>query len=100
MEKYLAYFDKDEELFNFGTSRAWVITNHVTGGYEDGKPIGKWNHWFRAQSLSYLINLQNSAMRVAEQRGIENPNTIKEYYRGQWIVDRKVLKRGKETNLE
>jgi hypothetical protein len=93
VEKYLIIFDKDQKLFSFGKSRAWVIVNYITGGYKDGKPVGKWNHWFRAQSLSYLINLQNSMLRVAEQRGIENPNTIKSYYRGQWTVDKEVLKR-------
>ena len=83
VEKYLEYLRKSDKLFPFGTSRAWVIVNHITG---------KWNHWFRAQSLSYQVNLLGSALRVAQQRGIKNPTTIAHYYRGEWLVDKDKLK--------
>lgn len=83
VENYLIYLSRKKKLFKFSTSRAWTITNHITG---------KWNHYFRAQSLSYQVNLIGSALRVARQRGIANPTTIAHYYRGEWLVDKdKVL---------
>jgi len=84
VEEYLEYLKKGEKLFPFGTSRAWVIVNHITG---------KWNHYFRAQSLSYQVNRIGSAMRVAKQRGVENPTTIAHYYKGNWLVDKEELKK-------
>ncbi|MCK4474537.1 hypothetical protein KAU30_01735 [Candidatus Bathyarchaeota archaeon] len=94
VEKYLTCLKKKDKLFSFGESRAWVITNYITGGYDDeGNLIGKWNHWFRAQSLSYQVNLLGSALRVAKQRGVKNPTTIAHYYRGEWIVDKDQLKK-------
>lgn len=83
VEEYLVYLRKGEKLFPFKESRAWVITNHITG---------KWNHYFRAHSLSYQVNKIGSALHVAKQRGIENPTTIAHYYRGDWIVDKEKLK--------
>jgi integrase len=76
VEEYLRYLHGDKKLFNFGTSRAWVIVNHITG---------KWNHYFRAQSLSFLVNVIRSALKVAKQRGVENPTTIAHYYKGDWL---------------
>lgn len=93
VEDYLEYLDEDNKLFTFGESRAWVIVNYVTGAYDkEGNLVGKWNHWFRAQSLSYLVNLLGSATRVAKQRGVENPTTIAHYYRGEWTIDKERLK--------
>jgi integrase len=85
VEEYLGYLHGDKKLFNFGTSRAWVIVNHITG---------KWNHYFRAQSLSFLINVIGSAIKVAKQRGVENPTTIAHYYKGDWLASIEDLLRG------
>ena len=86
VEDYLSYLsgEPDEtKLFPFGQSRTWVIVNHYTGGYDkDGDLVGKWCHWFRSQSLSYNVNLIGSELRVAKQRGIENPQTIAHYQKG------------------
>jgi len=84
VEDYLKYLKRNAKLFTFGEHRAWVIINYITG---------QWCHWFRAQSLSYQVNLIGSALRVARQRGVENPTTIAHYYRGQWLVDKEALKK-------
>lgn len=93
VEEYLEILKPHEKLFEFKESRAWVIINHITGGYDEkGELVGLWNHWFRGASLSYWVNKLGSATRVAKQRGIENPKTIEHYYRGDWTVDKEKMK--------
>ena len=85
VEDYLEYLDQDEQLFTFGESRAWTIVNYITG---------KWNHWFRAQSLSFQVNLLRSTIAVAKQRGISNPSTIEHYYVSDWKQFKDEFKKG------
>ncbi len=82
VERYLEILNRDK-LFSFGTARAWQIINYITGGKEDSKK-GLWNHWFRAQSLSFLVNKLRSTTIVAKDRGISNPATIEHYYVSTW----------------
>jgi len=65
----------DDLLFKFGRIRAWQIVNHCTG---------RWNHWFRAMSLSWFANLIRNPYAVAQMLGIENVNTIMWYFTGTW----------------
>lgn len=83
VEEYLSSVGEGKKLFPFGTARAWQIINTITGGGEDSKE-GLWNHWFRAQSLSYQVNLLRSTTIVAKDRGIANPKTIEHYYVSTW----------------
>lgn len=93
VEKYLSILDKkDDKLFKFGTSRAWDIINYITGGGQGNRENGLWCQWFRAQSLSYNINLLRSATIVAKQKGIDNPSTIAHYYRGDWVATKDEMK--------
>lgn len=73
-----------ERLFPFGTKRAWAITKHITG---------KWNHYFRSQRISDMMNRQDipSSDRVAKIVGIKNPQTIAHYYKGSWKEAREEL---------
>jgi len=91
VEDYLRYLSPKKKLFKFGTSRGYVITNYITG---------KWNHYFRAQSLSFQVNLIGSAMRVAKQRGIANATTISHYYRGEWLVDKDKVLEGRNQEAK
>jgi len=81
---YLELLPQGERLFNFGRSRALAIVKHLTG---------RFCHWFRAQSLSYQVNLLRSTVAVAQQRGVENPSTLAHYYRGNWRQFRAELKK-------
>lgn len=93
IEDYLKLLrGKDTKLFPFGDSRAWVIINHITGGKAGDKSGGKWNHWFRAMSFSYQVNLIRSDIKVAKTRGIANPDTLRHYHRGNWESDMELLK--------
>jgi hypothetical protein len=49
-------------------------------------------HLFRAQSLSYQVNLIRSTLAVARQREVENPVTLMKYYRGDWKLFKDELK--------
>lgn len=73
----------DEPLFKFSRARAWAIIRTMTAG-PDTEGKGWFCHWFRAQSLSYHVNLIRSTVAVASQRGVENPATLMKYYRGDW----------------
>lgn len=75
---------ESERLFTFGPARALVITKATTG---------KWNHYFRSQRLSHLINLIRSTDATAKIVGIKNPGTIAHYYKGTWREFREELSR-------
>jgi len=92
VEMYLSILDKNEKLFKFGTSRAWDIINTITGGGQGQRDKGLFPHWFRAQSLSYNINLLRSAVVVSKQKGVKNPQTIAHYYRGDWLATQEEMK--------
>lgn len=80
---YLKLIAPDEKLFSFGRQRAWAIIRHITNDPENPNP-GWFCHWFRAQSLSYQVQLIRSTTSVAKQRGIENPSTLRHYDQGDW----------------
>jgi len=92
IEEYLACLRKNDRLFHFKASRAWQIVFHCSGGYMDEVLIGKWNHWFRSQSLSYFVRMIRNATAVAKTRGIENVQTISHYYKGDWLSNIKEIK--------
>jgi len=75
---------ESERLFPFGTKRAWAITKTITG---------KWNHYFRSQRISDMMNRQGipSSDKVAKIVGIDNPQTISHYYKGTWKEAREEL---------
>ena len=74
-----------KKLFpGIGRITAWRRIEHLTG---------KWPHWFRAQRLSYLMNLIKSETIVAKMLGIKNPGTITHYYKGEWGMWRSTLQR-------
>lgn len=79
---YVKLLEPDEKLFKFSRARAWAIIRCITASPDE--PKGYWCHWFRAQSLSYMVNLIRSTVAVARQRGVENPATLAHYYRGDW----------------
>lgn len=92
VEAYLAFIDDEERLFKFSRARAFQITRHITSDPENQQP-GKWNHWFRAQSLSYQVNLLRSTILVASDRGVKNPQTLAHYYTGQWKEHKEEMKK-------
>lgn len=92
VEDYLELLESDDKLFRFSRARAWAIIRHITRRPDDPNP-GYWCHWFRAQSLSYQVNLIRSTVAVAKQRGVENPATLAHYYTGDWELFREELKK-------
>jgi len=92
VEDYLELLDPEEKLFKFSRARAWAIIRYITKK-PNGSAKGYWCHWFRAQSLSYQVNLIRSTIAVAKQRGVENPATLAHYYTGDWELFRDELKR-------
>ena len=72
---YIELLDQDDRLFKFSRARGWAIIRHMTG---------QWPHWFRAQSSCYHVNLIQSTIAEAKQRGVENLATFTHYYRGDW----------------
>jgi len=92
VEDYLELLEPDEQLFKFSRARAWAIIRHITKKPGAVGP-GYWCHWFRAQSLSYHVNLIRSTIAVAKQRGVENPATLAHYYTGDWELFKDELKR-------
>jgi hypothetical protein len=63
----------------------------ILASIHSSKP-GWFCHWFRAQSLSYQVNLIRSTVAVARQRGVENPVILMKYYRGDWKLFKDELK--------
>jgi hypothetical protein len=93
VETYLGLLEEnDAKLFSFGEGRAWSIIDCITND-PDTEERGVWNHWFRAQSLSYHVNLLRSTIVVAKTRGIENPQTLAHYYTGEWRQHKEDLKK-------
>lgn len=92
VEDYLELLGPEDKLFRFSRARAWAIIRHITK-LPGAKQPGMWCHWFRAQSLSYQVNLLRSTIAVAKQRGVENPGTLAHYYTGDWELFREELKR-------
>jgi len=92
VENYLELLGPEDKLFKFSRARAWAIIRHITKKPGASSP-GVWCHWFRAQSLSYQVNLIRSTIAVAKQRGIENPATLAHYYTGDWELFKDELKR-------
>lgn len=91
VEEYLATLKPTQQLFGFGKSRAGAIINCITK--LPGENHGFFCHWFRAQSLTYQINLLRSTIIVAKDRGVENSETLKHYYAGEWREHAKELKK-------
>ena len=91
VEEYLELLTPEEKLFKFGPSRALDIIKYMTHDPHSSEP-GLWNHWFRAQSLSYMVNLLRSTIIVASDRGIKNPATLAHYYTGSWKEHKELLK--------
>lgn len=73
----------DEDVFKIGSQRAWAIVKHMTG---------RWNHYFRSQRISWLVNRLRSDVIAARIVGIKNPQTIAHYYKGEWRAHRDELK--------
>lgn len=92
VEDYLEMLEPGEKLFKFSRARAWAIIRHITKKPGAVGP-GYWCHWFRAQSLSYQVNLIRSTIAVAKQRGVENPATLAIYYTGSWELFKDEIKR-------
>jgi integrase len=67
--------DLARRLFPIHRTTAWRRVEYITG---------KWDHWFRSQRLSYLMNKFRSETIVAKMTGIKNPGTISHYYQGHW----------------
>ncbi len=88
---YIELLKPGDKLFKIGRGRAWAIIRHITNDPNTKEP-GWFCHWFRAQSLSYQVNLIRSTIAVAKQRGIENPATLAKYYRGDWRTYKEELK--------
>lgn len=86
VEEYLDRLEPDDKLFKFGSSRALAIIGAMTGDRA-------WCHWFRAQSLSYMVNLLRSTIVVAHDRGVVNPATLAHYYTGAWKEHKEELKK-------
>jgi len=84
VEDYLELLEPEDKLFKFGRSRGLAIVKYKTG---------KFCHYFRAQSLSYFVNLLRSTVAVAQQRGVENPQTLAHYYHGNWRQFKNELKK-------
>lgn len=85
MREYLSLISPEDKLFKFSRHRAWAIIRHITKDPDpENKNPGWFNHWFRAQSLSYQVQLIRSTISVATQRGVENPATLKHYDQGDW----------------
>jgi len=72
---HLENIGEDDKLFPFSRSHAYKIINRLTG---------MWNHFFRAQALSYYVNKLKNPLAVAQIFGVENVNTLIWYYRGAW----------------
>lgn len=83
IEDYLRILER-EVLFPFDRTRAYSIIKTMTG---------KWPHYFRAQRLSYMMNLFRSESIVSELMGIENSRTIKQYYTTEWKQHKEDLKK-------
>lgn len=91
VEDYIESLGENEKLFKIGTGRAWTIIEHITKDPETNTK-GYWPHWFRAQSLSYLINLLRSTVMVAGGRGVDNVDTLQHYWGGDWVLYKDELK--------
>lgn len=89
---YIELLDSEDRLFKFSRARGWAIIRHITNDPSNKNP-GWFCHWFRAQSLSYQVNLIRSTIAVAKQRGVENPKTLMNYYRGDWKLYKDELKK-------
>jgi hypothetical protein len=74
---------KTERVFPISKSRAWRIVNTVTGDSEFNIQ-GVWCHWFRAESLSYHLNLLRSTILVSEAKGVVNSETLRHYFTGSY----------------
>lgn len=89
---YLGLLGSDDKLFRFGRGRAWAIIRCITND-PGNENIGWFCHWFRAQSLSYQVSVIRSTVAVANQRGVENPATLKHYDQGTWRQYKDELKK-------
>lgn len=92
VREYLELLGPEDKLFTFSRHRAWAIIRHITNDPGNSNP-GWFCHWFRAQSLSYHVSVIRSTVAVANQRGVENPATLKHYDQGTWRQYKEELKR-------
>lgn len=84
VREYLKLLGPEDKLFTFSRHRAWAIIRYITNDPGVEENPGWFCHWFRAQSLSYQVQLIRSTISVSSQRGIENPATLKHYDSGDW----------------
>jgi len=83
--QYLDLLEDEEELFKFGTKRAWQIVNHITGEFP---------HYLRDMGLKMWLRLfDKDIVRLQNFSGHKRISNLAKYLQSTWIESsRKILR--------